>query len=408
MFQKIKYFAAKIINWMIITNSKYVFVEPHHNGKYEKQDLINYSGDSVLTFLDYCIKSRTMDESVFFLVIYDAERMKILQEYLDKKNISNVRLLLHYSEFPGFKKKIELVKYSIKKMKSKTWICSSLEQNKKYALKSQNLVCLGYFVSFKSDYTSNSFAYDYLPKNWKLVCSSSVFDTVTKSAAFNIPYNCFMPLGLARNDYLFQISDKKQMIEDWIYKKTASHYSKIVIYAPTFRDYEKNSNKKRNVWGYDSNKHIIDVLEKNDAIVIAKMHSWQNMEVVLNNNQRVIFFEPSYDYTIYDIMTIADLLITDYSSIGLDFLLIDKPVIYNLYDKEEYFETRGMCVEPIEEICGGEIVENEAALADCINRCLKENYEYKEKERVKNLFFKYKDGNSCARICDYLKGANVI
>ena len=383
-----------------------IFVEPHKNGKKECQDIINYSGDSALTFLNYCISKDKINSNVVFLVIYSADGIERTNDFLRKNHLLNIKIYPHYSIYNGKIRIIKKLQYQLKKMQSETWLCATVHDNKRYAVNSQNLVCLDYFSSFKSDY--NDLPYNYLPKNWTLICSTSVFDSVTKSAAFSIPYYCYQPIGLARNDVLFQKCLKEEKIRSWIASKTNRKYSKIVIYAPTFRDYEEGENTKRNVWGYEDDSDIVKAMSDYDAVVIAKIHSWQNLDCISKDNPNVIFYEPSFNFTIYDVMAIADLMITDYSSIGLDFILMDKPVIYNLYDEDKYMQTRGMCVEPIEEICGGEIVRNERSLGDCIRRCLSTGYVYPDRQRVRNLYFKYKDGNSCERIYKYLKEKQVL
>ena len=402
----IKYAIAKLLNYIIPTNSKTIFFEPHKNGYTDKQDLINYSGDSVLTFVNYLEENRLLRSYKFYLVIYEKDRINTIKGYINKKNYKNIELIPHYDCFTGIKKTLNKIRYDIYKMRSKIWICATVHANKRYALNSQILICLGYFASFKSDYDDVEF--DYLPKNWSLVCSTSMFDSVTKSAAFAIPYKCFKPLGLARNDYLFKKTVKEKEIRNWISSKTDKSYSKIIIYAPTFRDYEHDASEARNLWGYSDNSEIIRVLELSNAIVIAKMHSWQNLKAVDGSNERVIFYEPNFQFTIYDVMTIADVLITDYSSIGLDFMLTGKPVIYNLYDKDKYMETRGMCMEPIEEICGGDITCTQIELAQSIMSNLMGITNSEITNRVLKLFFTYKDGDSCKRIYEYLNNKGVF
>ena len=46
-----------------------------------------------------------------------------------------------------------------------------------------------------------------------------------------------------------------------------------------------------------------------------------------------------------DIADIFDILITDYSSIYIDYLLLDRPLIFLPYDKEQYLKGRGMNFE---------------------------------------------------------------
>lgn len=406
MHQSLKYFCAKILNYVIPKKKNSIFAEPHKNGRIDHQDIINYAGDSVLTFLNYMIDHYLLDNRFVYLVIYETTRVKEIEKYLNDKGIRNVHLIIHYSCFTGIKKNVENLKYHLKKMKTIIWLCGTVHENKRYAISVQKLVCLNYYISFKNDYKDLPF--EYLPKKWSLVCSSSMFDSVIKSATYAIPFDMIVPLGLARNDYLFKRTSKEDQILNWIESKMGKRYSKIILYTPTFRDYEMNETRKRNIWGYSDNTAIDEVLEKNDTIVIAKMHTWQNLDVITSHMNNLLIFEPNYDFTIYDLMTIGDVMITDYSSIGLDFLLIGKPVIYNLYDKDLYMRTRGMCIEPIENICGGYIVEKESDLAMCIDRTLSGDYIYENMNNVRDLYFKNKDGKSCDRIFRYLTDNNIL
>ena len=404
--KKIIYTLAKLLNRLLPKEKNSIFAEPHKNGKKDCQDIINYSGDSVLTFLHYLMKLEEFPKYRIYLVIYNEERVNQILQYLSNNQISNISILQHYSCYTGVHRFTQKVRYELRKMRSRVWMSATVHAHKRYAIKDQKLICLNYCSSFKKDY--NDLPFDYLPKNWSLVCSTSVLDSAAQSAAFAIPYHCFQPLGLARNDVLFHRTEKELIIRKWLNQKANKPFSKIIIYAPTFRDYEKSETTARNIWGYDSHERIVQAICESDAVVIAKMHSRQNLDVISCQNANVVFYEPCYDFTIYDIMTIADLMITDYSSIGLDFLLIDKPVIYSLYDEEKYMQTRGMCIEPIEEICGGEIVRDEGALAESIRRCLQPGYTYSEKQRVRKLCFKYLDGSTCERVYNYLLEEKVL
>lgn len=50
----------------------------------------------------------------------------------------------------------------------------------------------------------------------------------------------------------------------------------------------------------------------------------------------------------YNILNAVDILITDYSSIYFDFLLLDRPIIFTPIDYEEYKHNRGFLLEPFD------------------------------------------------------------
>ena len=132
-----KYCIAKLINLIIPKKDNCIFAEPHKNGQHEKQDIINKSGDSVLMFLNYLIENKLIEKNTFYLVVYDKDRMADLDKYLSANNIDHVTLLLHYSCSEGIKKVIKKVVFSLIKMHCKSWICATVHDSKRYAIKSQ-------------------------------------------------------------------------------------------------------------------------------------------------------------------------------------------------------------------------------------------------------------------------------
>ncbi|MCP4220690.1 MAG: hypothetical protein GY765_39045, partial [bacterium] len=103
---------------------------------------------------------------------------------------------------------------------------------------------------------------------------------------------------------------------------------------------------------------------------------------------------------IYPFLPLADLLITDYSSIYFDYLLLDRPIVFFPYDLETYInEERGLIFEydrltPGPHCFSREELEKEVftALVD-----LKDSYKEK-REEIGKLAFTYRDGKSCQRV----------
>lgn len=60
--------------------------------------------------------------------------------------------------------------------------------------------------------------------------------------------------------------------------------------------------------------------------------------------------------TFYDVLAATDVLITDYSSVWVDFLLLDKPVVGFCPDIEKYRASRGLALEPYESWFPGPVV----------------------------------------------------
>jgi hypothetical protein len=74
--------------------------------------------------------------------------------------------------------------------------------------------------------------------------------------------------------------------------------------------------------------------------------------------------------TFYDVLAQTDLLITDYSSVWVDFLLLDKPVIGFCPDIEKYRSSRGLALEPYESWFPGPVVTRREHLFDEVSDAL--------------------------------------
>ncbi|WP_278276715.1 CDP-glycerol glycerophosphotransferase family protein [Asaccharospora irregularis] len=106
---------------------------------------------------------------------------------------------------------------------------------------------------------------------------------------------------------------------------------------------------------------------------------------------------------LYEILNCADLLITDYSSIYGDFLFMNKPIVFINADIEKYREERGISLEPYDFWTAGPKVKAQDVLETEILKSLEEEDYYRQKrEELRDVFYKYKDGNSSLRVWDYI------
>lgn len=66
----------------------------------------------------------------------------------------------------------------------------------------------------------------------------------------------------------------------------------------------------------------------------------------------------TYGTTLYRLLAQADVLLTDHSSVWIDFLLTQRPVVFAISDLEEYSETRGFYFSDVQELLPGPLVES--------------------------------------------------
>ncbi len=135
-------------------------------------------------------------------------------------------------------------------------------------------------------------------------------------------------------------------------------------------------------------------LEKNNAILYIKPHGKINTQ--LSSSNRVIFLDWNYD--IYEILKNCDILITDYSSVFIDFLLTEKPIIFAPFDFEDYIKHREFYFDYYSYTPGPK-TKNWNEVKYWIAKFIEDPEQYRE-ERKKMLYFfhTYHDGKSCERV----------
>ena len=83
---------------------------------------------------------------------------------------------------------------------------------------------------------------------------------------------------------------------------------------------------------------------------------------------------------------------------------MDKPIIFTLDDYEEYDKSRGFIIDNAKDYMPGYHVYNYEDLTNALTD-IKNNKDYYKQDRLKivQLYHKYNDGNSSARILHFLK-----
>ena len=213
--------------------------------------------------------------------------------------------------------------------------------------------------------------------------------------------------GLPRNDILFQ---KNKNVENLIKK-----YNKFIIWLPTYK-------KHKNVDIIDSKKYqdkviplfneseLVELnkkLQKENVLLMLKFHPAQDLTNLKNIELTNIYLWKNEDLenhniNLYSLLAYSDALITDYSSVGADYLLVDKPLAYVRDDMEEYSQKRGFCFKDIEKMSPGDKIKTQKEFIKFIDNIInnKDNYK-KERKEIKSFYHQYQDGNSCKILSDY-------
>jgi CDP-glycerol glycerophosphotransferase len=239
--------------------------------------------------------------------------------------------------------------------------------------------------------------------NSLLISTSEFYAKNVSEPAYNTPMERITLSGYPKNDLFYKdipgcsvFTDKQTLGILDIHK---SQGGKVIVYAPTFRDMDVQF-KYADVIDY----RVLDQhLVANQMLLVIKSHASVGGLQDSDSYRNILFYDNQKDG--YPLLKEADLLVTDYSSIYMDFLHCRKPVLYFVYDYTHYIENHREIQFDFHKMTPGPKAENYQQLITWLGHFLvKEKDDYKlHRERVFDLAFKYKDGDASARIFDRLK-----
>ena len=143
--------------------------------------------------------------------------------------------------------------------------------------------------------------------------------------------------GQPRNDGLFQKNDCREILGQLF--PDLPEYTKTVLYAPTFRDYGQV--QLFPFKDFDQ-KQLEAFLDEKNMLLFIRTHVAEQGSAAPYLGKRIRFLGNEQAEDVTGILNIFDCLITDYSSIYIDYLLTDKPMIFLPYDRQQYLDGRGM------------------------------------------------------------------
>ena len=392
-----------------------IMIIPHSSMcSVDHYDIINYKSDSALTFLNYLLSNELQKDKIIFVAISDNSNIEKYKSYVADR-------------FPGRKVAFVLTfmtrKYTIMQkfriraryndsVISSSHIFTSITHNLSSLVNGDQIICdLNYYTtSLKNDIFEpgdpSYLDYRNVGKEYTYFFQTSELSIRLALAEYNnTSYKKYKYLGLCRNDSLLD-GEKCNWLREEVSLKVSYPVKTIALYIPTHRDYESKSKSfTRSALGFEYDKKNMDLfLRENGIVIYCKLHPKQNALVVNTElPEGIILHQPSEKFGLAELMQASDALITDYTSGYFDYLLLDKPVIFNLYDLDLYIKHRGIPFMPIDSVAAGDIIANEDELKTALLSLEKNQEAYREKRTViRDLFFTYPDGKSCKRIYNFI------
>lgn len=366
------------------------------------------------------------------------EKTKILLVYTNNSGSNTIALSKNIPERIKSKFEIELAEQSITnnfldKVKEADILViteGNVIQDKKYYNPEQKIIDLwhGFPIKSMGYFDKNEVGKNLLSDRWSnidYIISYSVSFNNMMENCFNIDPTRFHIAGAPRNDLLIQASKNgKREIFQSIMSVNIDNESKVIFYMPTYRQVAFNNRtdsniNRENIFGLESFEDNLfnEFLEINNLHIIVKLHPAEESLFINsykeNKNIHLLTGEmlKSKNVDLYELLGLSDILITDYSSVYFDYLLINKPIIFMPLDINEYANNRGFLIGSYEDWTPGPKVYSQEKLQESILSYLnnEELYE-KEREKLTLNIHDFQDGYASERVWEFIAsiGRNIV
>ncbi|AZI48710.1 CDP-glycerol glycerophosphotransferase family protein [Bacillus velezensis] len=203
------------------------------------------------------------------------------------------------------------------------------------------------------------------------VGSDAMADVFKKS--FGIRDGQLLKTGVPLTDVYYE-EHKPELKHKWP--------KKIILYAPTFRDYDMQSFRLP-----FTEEQLTNALN-GEYMLLVKLHPAVLHQISASFESELI--KNVSDMRLHDLLKAADILITDYSSVPFEFALLNKPIFFFTYDLEEYDQKRGL-IDNYTSVIPGKACHNSEAL---LEEMTKKPFRAEEMKRFSDKWNMYSDGNS--------------
>lgn len=364
----------------------------------------DYSDNSQAIF-NYIIKNRADINSEYCYVwhITEISKINLIENIVNEQDLSiNLEVVKHKS-----------LKSIIYFLKSKYIFTTHGMYNGITCFKKQSQIMLWHGMPLKTiGYMNNENKKNGVAKGSYFSINGKIFESIFEKS-FKCEKKKIHINGQPRNDYLLSTDIDDNKINRLLGYDFRQY--KNIIFMPTYRK------------GNDGKGHIDSNIDETKLFSISK-DEWREIDYILYKLSKKIIVKPhpleslsNLDYLedcknivlindsdilrqnlqLYEILSISDELITDYSSVFIDYLLINKPICFYIPDFKEYENKRGFVFENVLENLPGYLCRNIRELIEYIK--LDKDLYLEKRNKLNNLYNDIKADKSSERIIKDLK-----
>ena len=245
-----------------------------------------------------------------------------------------------------------------------------------------------------------------------LLCVSAPYWVPRSAENYLVPQDIVQPLGYPRNDNLVHPIPHEQTTLIWmptyrVHAATASghrrenelYHQSMPLGLPCIKD-------------AGALQELNDLLAAYHALLYIRLHPAQDTSAIhLNGLSNICICDNAYlrrrGKQLYDLLRETDALITDYSSIYYDYLLLDKPIAMVVSDFAEYSENNGLLEDTLEayrQAHPAVYVQSFAALKQFIQDVLDgKDTERTQREAGREKYMGAQTDHAAANVVDYMQ-----
>lgn len=168
---------------------------------------------------------------------------------------------------------------------------------------------------------------------WDFLISPNAYSTEIFARAFNVESAKIIETGYPRNDILYN-GNNRDTIDSLKKKLGIPLDKKVILYAPTWRDDEFYSKGK---YKFDVQLDLDKMREQlgQEYVILLRLHY-----LISENLDLSAYTGFAYNFSNYEdishLYLISDLILTDYSSVFFDYANLKRPMIFYVYDLDNY------------------------------------------------------------------------
>ena len=221
-------------------------------------------------------------------------------------------------------------------------------------------------------------------KSYYIASSETIADRYV--SAFKTDKKHILNLGYARSDYFYtnHINPLRPLFSG----------KKAIIYMPTHRKDGRVQLEMSKLLDLDK---IQTICERYDCFFVIKKHFLHRKEQEsIDAFSRIIDLTP-FNYSPQEVLDAADILISDYSGAWIDYLLLDRPIVFYSFNLEDYLTNDREMYDDYYTITPGPVCTNQSELYKAIEFFIsgeQDDYFAKERDKIRNYYFSPE--NQCA------------